>query len=192
MRQAPVGWARALPLALVIGLLLCGCAPLAGASGAAQRPAPATAMPTATPVTSGDGSVASQLAAYARRAIGNLPRRVTATYDAQKAAATVMITVAGDLPNTPQRIAAAYALVKRLTYQAMPALWSGAVALREVTVIVLGTIQDEYADLITDWYGVAVVGATTAQRMRWASLSPDSAWALYDQHILRASFELFD
>jgi hypothetical protein len=117
---------------------------------------------------------------------------VDVKYDAQKQTATATIIVTGDLPNTNARMAAAYALVKRITYQVMPALWSSGVALREVTVIVLGPIQDEYADIINDWYGVAVVEATTAQRIQWASVSPDAAWAMYDQHNLRISFELFD
>jgi hypothetical protein len=43
-----------------------------------------------------------------------------------------------------------------------------------------------------NWSGIAIVKASSAQRIHWKSLSPDAAWNLYDQHILRTSYDIFD
>lgn len=169
-------------MALLIGALVVACAPLG--SEVAHR--------VATPAPTFPPTVAGGLAARVQRSVGGLAQKVNVVYDAQKQTTTVTLTVAGLVPNTDARVAAAYALVKLLTFKAMPALWSSGVGLREVTLIVLGPIQDEYNDIVNDWYGVVVVEAATAQRIAWASLSPDTAWTMYDQNNLRYRFELFD
>ena len=187
MRQRLRGLRRALLLALVAGLLLSGCASLT--SAAARRSAA-----TVTPAPTAAQTIAGQLAALAQQAIGSASGRVTATYDAQQAKATLTITVTGGVPNTDAKVVAAYARVKLLCYRALAAVWSSAATapLREVTALVLGPMQDEYAVIINDWYGFAVVGAPTAQRIHWASVSPDAAWAMYDQTMLRVSFVVAD
>lgn len=168
--------------ALVIGAVVAGCAPL----GASAEHHAATPAPTFPP------TVAGGLAARVYHAVGGLAHTVDVTYDTQKQAANVTLTVTGLVPNTDARVATAYALVKTLTFKAMPVLWSSGVELREVTLIVLGPIQDEYDDIINDWYGVVVVEAATAQRIAWASATADTAWSMYDQNNLRYQFELFD
>ena len=178
-------------LALLAGLLIGGCAPATG-SAAPHPTATTAATPTATPAMN---PTEERLATDARQALASLGGQVggvSASYDAKKAAATITITVSGSLPNTDAKVAAAYAQVRIICYRAFRAVWASGVPLCETTALVLGPIQDEYANIITDWYGVAVVEAATAQRTRWASLSPDAAWSLYDQHMLRSSFVLFD
>lgn len=192
VEETAKGWARMLSvlrrwrvlvLALSVGTLVIGCAPMSGGSVTHRA---ATTAPTFPP------TVAGGLAARVYRSVGGLAHKVDVAYDAQKQTATVTLTVTGLVPNTNARVAAAYALVKSLTFMAMPALWSSGVELREVTLIVLGPIQDEYDDIINDWYGVVVVEAATAQRIAWASMTADTAWALYDQNNLRYQFELVD
>jgi hypothetical protein len=190
--------ARWLALALLAGLLVSGCAPATGRAAprataqAAQVVTAPAATPTATPAMN---PTEERLAGIARQALGSLGGQVSGvsvSYDAQKAAATITITVSDSLPNTDAKVAAAYAQIRLICYRAFLAVWASGVPLRETTALVLGPIQDEYANIITDWYGVAVVEAATAQRTRWATLSPDAAWNLYDQHMLRISFVLFD
>lgn len=178
----PIRLARWLPLVALVGLLLGGCA----SASTAPRLASATATPTAEPGPAG------QLAASVRRALGAHVTRVTASYDAATGAATITIIVGGVVPSTDAQVAAAYTQVKRICYQAFRALWASGMTLRETTALVEGPIQDEYADIITDWYGVAVIESTTARRLDWASESPDAAWSLYNQSMLRSSFTLFD
>lgn len=132
------------------------------------------------------------MAARAQQAIGSLGQRVAATYDAQQQTATVTVTVTGPVPLTDAQVAAAHALVMQICYFAEPALWSSGVPLRELTLIVLGPMLDEYDDIISNWSGIAIVEASTAQRIDWASLTPDAAWNLYDQHLLRTSYDIFD
>ncbi len=176
--------------ALVGSLVLGGCAT---ATGVVASPTKATSTATATPPTAGATSgPAGSLAARVRQALGGQATQVTATYDAQKRMATITIIVGDTLPNTDAKVAAAYAQIKIICYQTFRAAWASGIALREATALVEGPIQDEYANIITDWYGVAVIESTTAQRLDWANESPDSAWNAYSQHMLRSSFVLFD
>lgn len=176
-------------LALPIGALLVGCAPSAGV---ASHAATATATPLATPALVAAPGPATQLGERTRQAIGTLARKVEVTYDAPARTATVTITISGVVPLTDQQVAAAHELVKLLCYKAGAALWSSGVALSQVTLLALGPMQDTYANIITDWYGVAVITASSAQRIPWASLKPDAAWNLYDQRMLRVSFGVPD
>ena len=176
-------------LALLIGALLVGCAP---AAGAAPHAATATATPLATPALVASPGPATQLGERTRQAIGTLARKVEVAYDAATRTATVSITISGGVPLTDQQVAAAHELVKLLCYKASAALWSSGVALSQVTLLVLGPMQDAYANIITDWYGVTELTASSAQRIQWASLSPDAAWNRYDQRMLRVSFSVPD
>jgi hypothetical protein len=136
--------------------------------------------------------VAAQLAARAQQAIGSLGQHVEATYDASKQAATLTVTIAGTTPFTDEQIATAHNRVKVICYWVMSALWSSGAPLREVTAIVLGPMQDAYANIISDWYGVAVVGASDASRIDWPGVGPYTAWGLYDQAMLRVRFDVPD
>lgn len=195
MRGRWRGMRRAFALALVVGLLLSGCASLTSAT---TRTSAATATPSSTPspTPTAAQAIAGRLAARAQQAIGSASGRVTATYDTQQAKATLTITITGGVPNTGAKVATAYARVKRLCYWALAAVWSGSGAatapLREVTALVIGPMQDEFAVIINDWYGFAVVEANTAQRIHWATTSPDAAWPMYDQTMLRVSFVVAD
>lgn len=179
-RYLPLRLARWFSLAALAALLLVGCA----------ATSPHLASATATPTT--EPGPAGQLAASVRRALGVRVTQVTAAYDAAKESATITIIVGGMVPSTDAQIAAAYTRVKSVCYQAFRALWASGVTLREATALVEGPIQDEYADIITDWYGVAVVDSATAQRVDWASETPAAAWSRYNQSMLRSSFTLFD
>lgn len=178
----------ALAMALLVSWLLAGCAT---ASGGASRSTGA-ATPLATPALVAAPGPASQLGERARQAIGTLARKVAVQWDAAARTATITITVAGRVPLTSQQVAAAHELVKLICYKAAAALWSSGVALGAVTLLVLGPMQDAYANIITDWYGVATLKASSAQRIQWASVSADTAWNLYDQQMLRATFDVPD
>jgi hypothetical protein len=188
-RRDALAWSGALCALLVGCALVAACAPAVAESSHPR--ASATPLPT-TPTAGVASPIAAQLAARAQQAIGSLGQRVEATYDASAEAATVTVTVSGSVPLTDEQIAAAHVLVVQLCYFAEPALWSSGVALREVTLIVLGPMLDEYDDIIMNWSGIAIVKASSAQRIHWKSLSPDAAWNLYDQHILRTSYDIFD
>lgn len=196
MRQLLRRWLCALFMLGVVGLLVGGCAPFAGGGRSSVGATPsATAMaaaPTAAPSLPPTTTVAGRLAARTQQALGSVGRIVDAAYDTSKQAATITIGVAGGVPNTDAKVAAAHALVQLICSRAFPALWSSGEPLREVTVIVVGPMQDEYADIITDWYGVAVVTATTAQHIPWSSSTPTSEWGMYSQAMLRTSFVVAD
>ncbi len=179
----------ALVAALLMGCLLVGCGV---ASGGASHTATPTATPLATPELIAAAGPATQLGAHARQAIGTLARTIDVQWDAATQTATITITIAGLVPLTDQQVVAAHALVKLLCYKANAALWSSGVALSQVKLLVLGPMQDTYANIITDWYGVATLRASSAQRIQWASVSPDTAWNLYDQQMLRVSFSVPD
>jgi len=199
MRQTPRSLRCWLPLALLVVALLGGCAPQPGSisrTGAATSSTPSAgaasaATPSATPATP-MSPIGADLAARTRQAIGSLGQQVTATYDPEKKAATITVTVTGGIPFTDPQIAAAHTHVELITYWVMSAAWTSGEPLNEVTAIVLGPIQDEYADIITNWYGVAVVEASTARSIAWRSVDPYAVWSRYDQAMLRPSFDLFD
>lgn len=177
-----------LVLALSIAGALGGCASFGASSNQARATATA-ARPTATATTQ------ERLALLARQAIANLGHQVEKTetiYDAQRSTLTVTVTVRGNVPTTDARINAAHELVKTITFHELQAVWTSGVTLHEATVIVLGPIQDEYDNIVTDWYGVAVIEARTAQRLIWASVGADSAWESYDRMLLRPSFDVVD
>ena len=75
-----------------------------------------------------------------------------------------------------------------LCYEVQKALWRSDSSLREVKVIVLGPLRDDYADIIEDAYGVADVLAPTGTKLSWGNLSPQSAWSRYDSTWLRPSY----
>jgi len=188
-RQASVALVAALVAALLMGWLLAGCGVVPGGDSRTSTP---TATPLATPELIAAAGPATQLGAHTRQAIGTLARAIDVQWDAATQTATITITIAGLVPLTDQQVAAAHALVKLLCYKANAALWSSGVTLSQVKLLVLGPMQDTYANIITDWYGVATLRASSAQRIQWASVSPDAAWNLYDQQMLRVSFSVPD
>lgn len=138
------------------------------------------------------------LAGRACDAIGHLPQStqsaqaVQIAYDAQAASVTVTVTVGGAVPLTDQQISAAQELTKTLSLREQQAMWGSGVSLKDVKVMVFGPTQDEYANIIAQPYGSAVLDAATAARFVWASLSADSAWDHYDSVYLRPTFDVVD
>ena len=186
------GMSLMLAALLLIGALVAACAPATDATAGATTP-PVTATATVpTPATPPPPGVAATLTTQAQRALGGLAQSVTATYDSTSGAATINVTVSGLVPMTDAQVTAAHNRVEQVCYWTLAAVWAGGAPLRQVTVIVLGPIQDEYANIVTDWYGVAVVSAGAARQLPWASIGPYGAWERYDQHILRTSYDLFD
>ena len=138
------------------------------------------------------------LAGRACDAIGHLPQStesvqaVQTVYDAQAASVTVTITVGGSVPLTDQQISAAQELTKTLSLREQQAMWGSGVTLKDVKVMVFGPTQDEYANIIAQPYGSAVLDAVTAASFVWANLSADSAWDRYDSVYLRPTFDVVD
>ncbi len=164
------------PQYLTAGLLL--IAALLAIAGCASS-APTTKSPTASrpvvegPLASVVGPVASPLA-----------QRISTAYDANAQQAKVTITI-GAAPD----VATAQSRVMSLCFQVERALWASNPALREVKVIVLGPIRDDYSNIIDDAYGVSDVLAPTAAKLPWNTLTPESAWMHYDATWLRASYK---
>ena len=135
------------------------------------------------------------LAGRACDAIGHLPQSVQAVqtaYDAQTASVVVTVTVGGAVPLTDQQISAAQELTKTLSLREQQAMWGSGVTLKDVKVMVFGPTQDEYANIIAQPYGSAVLHAATAASFVWANLSADSAWDRYDNVYLRPTFDIVD
>ncbi len=143
-------------------------------------------------------STQDMLAGRACDAIGQLPQStqvaqaVQLAYDTQAASVTVTITVGGAVPLTNQQIRAAQEFTKALSLREQQAMWGSGVTLKNVKVMVFGPTQDEYADIIAQPYGSAVLDAATAASFVWANLSADSAWDRYDSVYLRPTFDVVD
>ena len=169
-------------LALVASSALGGCAPFAG--GGSGRPTTAPTATTPTPAIQG------QLARAVHLNIWGLGvEHLDTVYDAQHTTAKVTITLGGTVPNTDLKASAAQALTKAFCLMAQQALWTSDVPLDEATVIVQGPEQDPYSGVIVEVYGEAVVEASTAQRIAWASVTADGAWQIYDREYLRTAFQ---
>lgn len=159
-------------LNLVLLLVLAGCATSTQTQTRGNTPAA-----TPTPVVSGPlGSVVAS-------AVGTLAQRITADYDTSAQQAKVTLTV-GAAPD----VATAQSRVMTLCFQAQKAVWASHPSLREVKVIVLGPIRDDYANIIDDAYGVSDVLAPTAAKLQWSALTPESAWSRYDNTWLRPNY----
>jgi hypothetical protein len=58
-------------------------------------------------------------------------------------------------------------------------------------VSVKGPQYDDYADLIVQGYGGAVLSSAIAAQLEWARLTADTAWDRYDQTWLSSTFRPF-
>lgn len=168
-----------------VGVRLRALSPLLGAlllALAACSTSTATKInaPAATPTAVVSGPLASVVGPAARP----LAQRIVTEYDtsAQQVKITLTIGVAPD-------VATAQARVMTLSFQVQQALWASNPALHEVKVIVLGPIRDDYSNIIDDAYGVSDVFASTAAKMHWSALTPESAWSRYDSTWLRPSYK---
>jgi hypothetical protein len=181
---------------LVAGLVVLGSLAACATTTSAPRQV-ASKLVAGCPVAA---STAAQdtLARRACDALGNLAhtaqaaQSVQTTYDAQVASVTVTVTVGGAVPLTDQQISAAQELTKTLSLREQQAMWGSGVTLKDVKVMVFGPTQDEYADIVAQPYGSAVLAAPTAASFIWANLSADSAWDRYDSVYLRPTFDVVD
>jgi hypothetical protein len=119
----------------------------------------------------------------ARQAIGRLALRVATAYDAGADSVRVSATVGWG-----SDIATSQEQVKTICLRAQAALWTSGFAPRQVTVLVLGPVYDDYGDATTDTYGTALLTASTAARFDWRGVNPDSAWEAYDVVFLRPTY----
>ena len=132
------------------------------------------------------------LARRACAAIGNQAQAVRTSYNAHDASVHITVTIGGAVPLTSQQISAAQELTKALSLREERAMWTSGVSLKDVKVTVMGPTQDEYANIVAQPYGVAMLDAPTAARFDWASLSADSAWDRFDGVYLRPTFDVVD
>jgi hypothetical protein len=117
---------------------------------------------------------------------------VQTAYDGQTASVTVTVTLGGAVPLTRQQISAAQEMTKSISLREQQAMWGSGVSLKGVKVMVFGPTQDEYANIIAQPYGSAVLHAATVASFVWANLSADSAWDRYDSVYLRPTFDVVD
>lgn len=178
-RRVALSSALVVLLALIVCIAANGCAPATGGNSAM---AIATATPTFPQTTQG------HLAMLAYRAIGPTVQHIATTYDAQGRTVSVTATIEGKVPRTPAEIGASQERVKTLCFRAQRALWTSGVPLHAATITILGPTLDDFIDVITEWYGVALLTARTAQTFSWSSLSADAAWERYDQTLLRPDY----
>ncbi len=155
------------------------CATLLVVAGCASSAPTTSNAPQATPTQVVDGPLASVI----RPVVGTQPQRISTSYDASTQQAKITLTI-GAAPN----VQAAQAIVMALCFQVQKALWASNPSLREVKVIVLGPIRDDYANIIDDAYGVSDMLAPTAAKLQWSALSPDAAWSRYDNTWLRPTY----
>lgn len=148
-------------------------------SGCASSPRAQGGAPTATPTPVIEGPLAGVVGPVA----GSLANRITTSYDASTQQAKITLTI-GAAPN----VTTAQARVMTLCFQVQRAVWASNPSLREVKVIVLGPIRDDYANIIEDAYGVSDVLAPTAAKIQWSALTPESAWSHYDNTWMRPTY----
>ncbi len=175
-------------LALAAGLIISGCAGATTTHGTSATATPTVpACPTPSTATPQD-----LLALRACGALGGEARLVKTSYDAHSATLAITFQVGGVVPQTDAQVAAAQEQAKTICFRAQQALWTSSPALKEISVIIVGPVQGEYADFTIDVWGVAVFDAPTTAQLDWTTLTPDTAWNRYDREFLRPSFTLVD
>ncbi|MGE5334083.1 MAG: hypothetical protein ACM3N4_05230 [Nitrososphaerota archaeon] len=159
--------------------LMLGAA-LAAFAGCASSLRNHTSAATVAPTAITEGPLASVVAPAA----APLARRISTSYDrsTQQASITVTIAAAPD-------VSAGQARVMTLCFAVQKAVWTNNPSLREVKVIVLGPIHDDYGDIIDAPYGTSDVLAPTAAKIPWNTLTPESAWSRYDNTWMRVAYK---
>lgn len=172
--------------ALAIGALFLELAGCASAQGASVPSATPTARVAPTP--RGTQTTTELLISAAQEAVGPAATNVTLTYDTATEQTNITLTISGDVPTTDARVAAAYDRVTTLCFQEQNNFWSNGLPVRQVTVTIMGPVQDAYDGIINQVYGIATVNQATARHISWSSATPASAWNVYDFTWLRPSF----
>jgi hypothetical protein len=169
---------------LLAALAGCGASRASGHTSAGTptaTPAPPTVTPG--PPTPTPTALEQRLTALVQPAVGALAYDVTVRFDQANAIASVTATV-----NQQSTIPATQELVKTVCFRAFAALWSSGQTFKEVSIAVLGLFQGDFGDHTLQVYGSADVTAQTAARLKWASLTPDSAWSAYTDVFLASSY----
>ncbi|HEU5348552.1 MAG TPA: hypothetical protein VFU63_08055 [Ktedonobacterales bacterium] len=156
------------------------CATLLALVGCASTPRASGGAPAATPTPVIEGPLASVVGPAA----ASLAQRISTSYDTstQQAKITITIGVAPDVRTAQTR-------VMMLSFAVQKALWASNPSLREVKVIVLGPVRNDYGEMTEDAYGVSDVFAATAAKLQWDTLTPESAWSRYDNTWLRPAYQ---
>jgi hypothetical protein len=131
-----------------------------------------------------------------RTQIDSAARQAAATFTLQIATAfgpdrtvTVTATVGWTAEISIGDVAQEQERVKTICFEEQRALWTSGIQLQRVNVIVLGPVQDDYADMILDAHARADLTAPTAAALHWAALDPDTGWERYDSVWLRATYQ---
>lgn len=178
----------------VVALVVLGGLAACATTNSAPRQAAASKHVSGCPVAA-TSTTQDTLAGRACDTIGRLPQStqsVQTAYDGQTASVTVTVTLGGAVPLTDQQISVAQEMTKSISLLEQQAMWGSGVTLKDVKVMVFGPTQDEYANIIAQPYGSAVLDATTAASFVWANMSADSAWDRYDSVYLRPTFDVVD
>ena len=169
---------RAAALVLAALTLVALLSALAGCAGAGKDAAGqhvASAPPTTTQ---------GKLALRVRQAVGSAAKSVDLTYDQAKATANVTLTLVWS-PAWKVHFSQGQAAAKAGCFKTEAALWTSGVSLSAVTVTVLGQALDDYGDIITSAYAAVTLTSAHASAVRWATSTPDAAWARYNESFLR-------
>lgn len=177
-RRRVHGFTRVSALVLAAMTLVALLSALAGCAGAGKD----TAGPqvTSAPPTTTQGKLALRV----RQAVGSAAQSVDLTYDQAKAAANVTVALVWS-PAWKVHFSQAQAAAKAGCFKTEAALWTSGVSLSAVTVTVLGQVLDDYGDTITGAYAAVTLTSAHASAVRWATSTPDAAWASYDESFLR-------
>lgn len=167
--------------ALSLLLIALGALAFATACSAPSGPgAIAAGTPTPTPTT------AQRIAALATKAGAGLAQPIQTAYSPQDGAVHVSAKMGWppDVPTGQER-------VKTLCFRVQHALWTSGVPLRDVSILVVGPVIDDFGDTTTDTYGVVDLTAAAAARLDWPTLTADTAWDRYGSAWLRPSYRPF-
>lgn len=179
------GFGRVGVVTMAFLLVVLACTVLAASLGeltsTAHVPPIATSSPTPRPSPTNTQGPEETLAKLVQTSIGPSALSVRADIDPTYTVIGVIVTV-GEQPD----LMTAQETVKTTVFAAQSAIWQGGYAPGSVVVTVLG--PNFHSGVIsTGEYGEAKLNAATAGQFDWTSLTPDTAWSLYDSVALLGS-----
>jgi hypothetical protein len=118
------------------------------------------------------------LSALVQRALARDASLTTFDYDARGQAVNLLATLA-TIKQLPA-VSVGQEMVKSLCFRIEKALWLSGIPLKQVSVDIDGPTYGVYGDLTSGGYGGAALRQSTASRLDWSALSPDTAWSKYD------------
>jgi hypothetical protein len=169
------------------GALLAALALLAGCGSTPTTTVRSTATTIPTPTATVPATTEGHLTLLSRQAVGSAAKQITVSYSESSKVATVDATLIW-YPSWRDHFSLAQVASKLACYKIQAALWTSGVPLSKVIVIVLGQALDDYASVITSAYAEADIDSAHASAITWSAISPDQAWALYDNNFLRPTY----